>query len=80
MKISTRYSDSIHILAFLSIYQGQIPLTSNNIASSVETSPVVVRRLMNKTSYWISNATASYIIMTKRLTPNVLSAAIFKKP
>ena len=48
MKISTRYSDSIHILAFLSIYQGQIPLTSNNIASSVETSPVVVRRLMTK--------------------------------
>ena len=47
MKISTRFSDSIHILAFINIYQGIIPLTSNNIASSIETSPVVVRRLMS---------------------------------
>ena len=31
MKISTRFSDSIHILAFINIYQGIIPLTSNNI-------------------------------------------------
>ena len=48
MKISTRFSDSIHILAFIDIYQGKIPLTSDNIASSVETSPVVVRRLMSQ--------------------------------
>ena len=47
MKISTRFSDSIHILAFINIYQGIIPLTSNNIASSIETSPIVVRRLMS---------------------------------
>ena len=47
MKISTRFSDSIHILAFINICQGIIPLTSNNIASSIETSPVVVRRLMS---------------------------------
>lgn len=47
MKISTRFSDSIHILAFINIYHGLIPLTSNNIASSIETSPVVVRRLMS---------------------------------
>ncbi|WP_373841548.1 Rrf2 family transcriptional regulator [Limosilactobacillus sp.] len=48
MKISTRFSDSIHILAFINIYAGKIPLTSNNIASSIETSPVVVRRLMSR--------------------------------
>lgn len=48
MKISTRFSDSIHILAFITIYKGKIPLTSNNIAGSIETSPVVVRRLMSK--------------------------------
>lgn len=48
MKISTRFSDSIHILAFISIYQGKIPLTSDNIANSVETSPVVVRRIMSQ--------------------------------
>ncbi|WP_295729479.1 Rrf2 family transcriptional regulator [uncultured Limosilactobacillus sp.] len=47
MKISTRFSDSIHILAFIDIYRGIIPLTSKNIASSIETSPVVVRRLMS---------------------------------
>lgn len=50
MKISTRFSDSIHILTFIDIYQGIIPLTSNNIASSIETSPVVVRRLMSALS------------------------------
>lgn len=48
MKISTRFSDSIHILAFINIYHGKIPLTSNNIASSIGTSPVVVRRLMSQ--------------------------------
>ena len=48
MKISTRFSDSIHILAFIKIYADKIPLTSTNIAGSVETSPVVVRRLMSQ--------------------------------
>lgn len=48
MKVSTRFSDSIHILAFINIYQGKIPLTSDNIANSIETSPVVVRRLMGQ--------------------------------
>lgn len=48
MKAATRFSDSIHILAFINIYQGKLPLTSNNIASSIETSPVVVRRLMSQ--------------------------------
>lgn len=47
MKISTRFSDSIHILSFIQIYQGKIPLTSDNIAGSVEISPVMVRRLMS---------------------------------
>lgn len=48
MKVSTRFSDSIHILAFIEIFKGKLPLTSDNIASSIETSPVVVRRLMSK--------------------------------
>ncbi|MHC9537469.1 Rrf2 family transcriptional regulator [Dellaglioa sp. BT-FLS60] len=47
MRISTRYSDAIHILAFIEIYQ-EAKLTSDLIASSVETSPVVVRRLMGQ--------------------------------
>lgn len=50
MKISTRFSDSIHILAFINIYKGKVPLTSNTLASSIETSPVVVRRLMSALS------------------------------
>ena len=45
MKISTRYSDAIHILAYLNIYQ-ETKLSSGNIAASVMTSPVVVRRIM----------------------------------
>jgi len=45
MRVSTRFSDSVHILAFIEIYQDQ-RLSSELIASSIETSPVVVRRLM----------------------------------
>lgn len=45
MKISTRFSDSIHILAYMYIYN-DTKLSSQNIASSVMTSPVVVRRIM----------------------------------
>jgi DNA-binding IscR family transcriptional regulator len=48
MRVSTRFSDSIHILAFIETYKGKIPLTSDNIAGSIETSPVVVRRLMGQ--------------------------------
>lgn len=46
MKISTRFSDAIHLLAFIHIYSGKIALSSENIAGSIETSPVMVRRLM----------------------------------
>lgn len=45
MKISTRFSDSIHILAYMYIYH-DTKLSSQNIAGSVMTSPVVVRRIM----------------------------------
>jgi len=45
MRVSTRFSDSIHILAYIDIYQNT-KLSSEAIASSIETSPVVVRRLM----------------------------------
>ncbi|MFR5008049.1 MAG: Rrf2 family transcriptional regulator, partial [Limosilactobacillus vaginalis] len=48
MRISTRFSDSIHILAFIETYKGKLPLSSEHIAESIETSPVVVRRLMGK--------------------------------
>lgn len=47
MKISTRFSDAIHILAFVYIYKNKIELTSANIAGSVQLSSVMVRRLMS---------------------------------
>ncbi|WP_172188609.1 Rrf2 family transcriptional regulator [Lentilactobacillus kribbianus] len=47
MKLSTSFSDSIHILAYLKIYQNT-KLSSEEIAASIVTSPVVVRRLMGK--------------------------------
>ena len=46
MKMSTRFSDAIHILAFIVIYKEKVQLSSDTIASSIGTSPVVVRRLM----------------------------------
>lgn len=45
MRISTRFSDSIHILAFIEVYK-DIKLSSDVIASSLNTSAVVIRRLM----------------------------------
>lgn len=48
MKVSTRFSDAIHLLTFIHIYHGQIPLSSENIAGSIETSPVMVRKLMGE--------------------------------
>ena len=48
MKISTRFSDAINLLSFIHIYKGQISLSSETIAGSIETSPVMVRKLMGE--------------------------------
>lgn len=72
MKVSTRFSDSIHILAFICIYQGKITLSSSNIASSLETSPVVVRRLM-------TSLKEAGFIKTKHGTPTPSCWWILKK-
>ncbi|WP_295775411.1 Rrf2 family transcriptional regulator [uncultured Limosilactobacillus sp.] len=45
MRISTRFSDAIHLICFLDIYQNQ-KLTSDFIASSIQTSAVMVRQIM----------------------------------
>lgn len=63
MKVSTRFSDAIHLLAFIHIYKGQIPLSSENIAGSIETSPVMVRKLM-------SELRRAGLIATKHGTPD----------
>ena len=44
MKVSTRFSDSIHLLAFLVIYKGKTTLSSNIIASSLNTSRIHLKR------------------------------------
>ncbi|KRM67518.1 transcription regulator [Apilactobacillus ozensis DSM 23829 = JCM 17196] len=47
MRVSTKFSDSIHLLAFIEVYK-DIKITSSVIAISINTSPVVVRRLIIK--------------------------------
>ncbi|GFZ27677.1 Rrf2 family transcriptional regulator [Lactobacillus corticis] len=63
MKISTRFSDSIHLLSFIVVYKGKIPLTSNTIAGSIQTSPVMVRQLM-------SDLRKAQLLKTTHGTPN----------
>ena len=46
MSITTRFSVGIHILAVLDIYQGEVT-SSSFIASSVNTNPAVIRKIMS---------------------------------
>ncbi|KRM03188.1 hypothetical protein FC60_GL001272 [Limosilactobacillus gastricus DSM 16045] len=45
MKFSYKFSDAIHLLAYLDIYQNG-DLSSRRIADSIEANPSVVRNLM----------------------------------
>ncbi len=45
LKISSRFTVAVHILALIKI-EKNYALTSNQIAESVNTNPVVIRRLM----------------------------------
>ena len=45
MKISSRFSVAIHIISTIEIYQ-KPTLTSEHIAGSVNTNPVVIRRIL----------------------------------
>lgn len=47
MKISSRFTVAVHILALIKI-ERNYALTSNQIAESVNTNPVVIRRLIGK--------------------------------
>lgn len=46
MKYSNQFSDAIHVLAFIAIYQGHTILSSDTIANSIETSAARVRKIM----------------------------------
>ncbi|MCI1983742.1 MAG: Rrf2 family transcriptional regulator [Bifidobacteriaceae bacterium] len=45
MRISTKFSDALHLLSFIEVFKSQ-KITSETIAASINTSPVVVRRLI----------------------------------
>lgn len=47
MKISSRFTVAVHILALIKI-EREYTLTSTQIADSVNTNPVVIRRLMGR--------------------------------
>ncbi len=47
MRYSTKLSDGIHILAYIYLFPDK-PLSSTAISESLQTNPVVVRRLMAK--------------------------------
>ena len=46
MKYPTRFSDAVHILAFIALYP-DCDLTSNKLAESIQTNPAYVRQLMS---------------------------------
>ncbi len=48
MKYSLQLSDAIHILAYIHIFQGTDLLSSDMIASSIETNPTNVRKIMSQ--------------------------------
>ncbi|MBO0452425.1 MULTISPECIES: Rrf2 family transcriptional regulator [Enterococcus] len=48
MKYSVQFSDAIHILAYIEIFQGTDALSSEMIAGSVETNPANVRKIMSQ--------------------------------
>lgn len=47
MKYSTKLSDAVHIMAFITVNQG-FDLSSNAIAASIQTNPAFVRQIMMK--------------------------------
>lgn len=46
MQIGIKFSVSIHILLFVECFKNEYKITSDLIASSVKTNPVVIRKLM----------------------------------
>ncbi|AJY77709.1 Rrf2 family transcriptional regulator [Paenibacillus beijingensis] len=46
MKISSRFTVGVHILSLVSIQQSKVLCTSEWIAGSVNTNPVVIRKIM----------------------------------
>lgn len=70
LKVSTRFSVAIHILALLEIVKDR-PCSSKLIASSVNTNPVVIRRLLGllkRANLVKTTAGTAGVILTKAVT------------
>lgn len=46
MQLSSRFTMAIHILLFIKQYENEYKITSSFLASSINTNPVVVRKIM----------------------------------
>lgn len=48
MQISSRFTIAVHILACIDTFQGQLKVTSDFLAKSVNVNPVVIRRILGQ--------------------------------
>ena len=48
MQISSRFTIALHVLTAIETFQGQVPLTSDFLAGSVQVNPVIIRNVLRK--------------------------------
>ncbi len=48
MQITSRFTIAIHALAFINLFQDEMRVTSNVLASSIQVNPVIVRTVLSK--------------------------------
>lgn len=48
MQVSTQFTISIHILAYVALYQDKQKVTSDVLAGSIQVNPVIIRRLLSR--------------------------------
>lgn len=83
MKYSVRFSDAIHILVYIQIFQG-IDLSSDTIAKSVQTNPVTIRKIMsdlrkaNLVKTESGKATPSLVMPPEKISLAIIYKAVEK--
>lgn len=86
MAISTKLSMGIHLLTYLEIYGESQVITSDVLADSINTSPVIVRRLMSQLKkagiiYSAAGKGNPYLLVpSNELTLLAVYHAVEKKP
>ena len=48
MQITSRFTIAIHALAFIDLFQDEMRVTSNVLASSIQVNPVIIRTVLSK--------------------------------